>query len=151
MKPSIITTLKQIAAENDGLLMPEMVVDAARPVSSPLHSRFEWNDGKAAEAYRIWQARQLIRVCVEVVPQAGVSSEVFVSLTSDRREGGYRIQTEVLSDAKMRKQLLADALAELQLFREKYARLRELAVVFAAIHKVGKQSRRGKACRGRKR
>ena len=115
---AIIVTLKNLASENDGLLMPEKVVDAARPATSPLHSRFEWNNGKAAEAYRIWQARQLLRVCIETIPQSGDTAEVFVSLSSDRKEGGYRIQTEVLSDAQMRQQLLNDALESLNCFRK---------------------------------
>lgn len=135
----IIRELKQIAAENDGLLLPEQVVRAARPKTSPLHSRFEWNEGRAAHAYRIWQARQLIRVVVEHIPQSREPTEVFVSLTTDRKDGGYRIQTEVLSDRQMREQLLADALAELELFREKYRKIRELASVFAAIRTVTKR------------
>lgn len=135
----IIRELKQIAAENDGLLLPEQVVRAARPKTSPLHSRFEWNEGRAAHAYRIWQARQLIRVVVEHIPQSREPTEVFVSLTTDRKDGGYRIQTEVLSDRQMRTQLLADALAELELFREKYRKIRELASVFAAIRTVTKR------------
>ncbi len=35
--------------------------------------------------------------------------------------------------------MLADALAELEIFREKYSRLKELAAVFAAIKKVRKK------------
>lgn len=133
---NIIVVLKRLANENDGLLLPEQVVEAARPPASPLHSRFEWNNGKAAEKYRIWQARQLLRVCVETIPQSKEPVEVFVSLSRDRKEGGYRIQTEVLSDAEMRRALLSDALSELELFREKYARLRELSLVFQAIRRI---------------
>lgn len=136
MNPKILKELKRIATENDGVLMPETVVDEARRVSSPLHSRFEWDNSKAGEAYRIWQARQLIRVVVEVIAGTDEKAEVFVSLTSDRKEGGYRVITDVLSDAQMREQLLRDALSELELFRDKYKRLRELAAVFAAIKKV---------------
>lgn len=138
-KAKIISILKRLTRENDGLLLPETVVDAARPENSPLHSSFEWNNGRAAEKYRIWQARKLLRVCVETIPQSKEPVEVFVSLRSDRDEGGYRIQTDVLSDSEMRKILLADALAELELFREKYARLRELAIVFKAIRRVSKR------------
>ncbi|HUD75319.1 MAG TPA: hypothetical protein VMQ76_09630, partial [Terracidiphilus sp.] len=65
--PVIIDALRAIADKNGGLLLPEKVVEAARPVSSPLHSWFEWNDNKAAENYRIWQARQLIRVTVQTI------------------------------------------------------------------------------------
>lgn len=132
----IVVTLKKLAEDNDGILLPEQVVEAARSVKSPLHSRFEWDDGKAAESYRIWQARHLLRICVEYIKESKHPVEVFVSLTSDRGQGGYRVQTEVLSNAEMRRQLLADALAELEVFRNKYARLRELAIVFQAIRKT---------------
>jgi hypothetical protein len=139
MKNNVIAELKRIAAENDGLLQPETVVDEARPVSSPLHPRFEWNDKVAGDQYRLWQARQLIRVVVEVITATGEKENVFVSLTSDRKESGYRVMTSVLSDSEMRQQMLADALAELECFREKYKRLQELAAVFSAIRKVRKK------------
>lgn len=141
MKNKIVSELKKIAKENGGLLQPESVVEAARSVTSPLHSRFQWDDSSAAHQYRIWQARQLIRVTVEVMERTGESFDVFVSLSPDRQResGGYRVLTEVLSDEKMRSQLLQDALDDLELFREKYRRLKELAAVFAAIKKVRKR------------
>lgn len=140
MKTDIVRELKNLAEQNDGLLLPETVVEAAKPADSPLHSRFEWNNAKAGHSYRLWQARHLIRVCVETLPQTKEPVEVFVSLTSDRKEGGYRVQTEVLSDREMRRQLLADALAELRCFAGKYARLKELSKVFSAIRVVLKKA-----------
>jgi hypothetical protein len=134
-----IAELKRIAKENGGLLKPEIVVREARPRSSPLHSRFTWNDTKAAQEYRLWQARQLIRVVVEVIDGIKGSHEVFVSLTSDRKASGYRVMTDVLSNAQMRAMMLQDALDELEMFRDKYRRLKELATVFAAIRKVRKR------------
>ena len=44
-----------------GRLSAEEVLEAARPVASPLHGFFEWDDSKAAEAHRLEQARDLIR------------------------------------------------------------------------------------------
>jgi hypothetical protein len=50
-----------------GKLTPLQVLEAARPEESPLHDFFEWDDSAAAEAYRIDQARELIRrVRIEV-------------------------------------------------------------------------------------
>lgn len=134
----VIAELKRIAKENGGLLQPETVVDEARPVRSPLHSRFEWDNTVAGQQYRIWQARQLIRVSVEVLAGTDKACEVFVSLTPDREResGGYRIMADVLSDADLRNQMLSDALDELELFREKYRKLKELAAVFSAIKHV---------------
>lgn len=134
----VVKELKRIAIKNGGLLQPEVVVEAARPITSPLHSRFEWNNTEAAQRYRIWQARQLISVTVETLAATGESFDVFVSLSPDRgrKGGGYRVMTEVLSDDHMRAQLLQDALDELAIFRDKYQKLRELAVIFAAMKKV---------------
>lgn len=52
-----------------GRITPDRVLRAAADPKSPLHGEFEWNDGKAAHAYRIDQARRLIvsvRVTVTV-------------------------------------------------------------------------------------
>jgi hypothetical protein len=53
--------------DKHGALSPAVVVDEARPVESPLHPAFEWNDNKAAELYRRTQAQDLI-YSVEIVP-----------------------------------------------------------------------------------
>ena len=113
-------------------------MERARPKTSPLHSRFTWDDSEAAHQYRIWQARQLIRVSVELIGGLTGPVDVFVSLTTDRYEkgGGYRVMTKVLSDSELREQMLTDALNELSVFEQKYSRLKELAAVFAGIHKV---------------
>ena len=134
----VIAELKRIAASNGGLLQPEAVVEKARPVTSPLHSKFTWDDSEAAHQYRLWQARQLIRVTVELIGGIAKPVDCFVSLTTDRyaEQGGYRVMTTVLNDAEMRKQMLVDALNELQQFQQKYSRLKELAVVFSAIRKA---------------
>ena len=139
-KNKVITELKRIANKNGGLLQPETVVESARPIKSPLHSRFEWDNTVAGQQYRIWQARQLIRVSVEVLERTDEVTDVFVSLSTDREKesGGYRIMVDVLTDKQMRAQMLADAMAELEIFRVKYSRLKELAAVFEAIKKVRK-------------
>lgn len=139
MKKNLKQILSSLAEVNDGVLTPEAVVDFARPKTSPLHSRFDWSDTSAARKYRIWQARQLISVVVNYYePKKGerLSVRAFVSLTGDRRDGGYRDVNVVMADKDMRKQALADALNELALFKAKYAALTELAMVFAAIRKV---------------
>ena len=56
--------------EENGKLDPKEVVDAARDTISPLHDYFEWDDDKAADAYRLEQARTLIRRVKIVVVEA---------------------------------------------------------------------------------
>lgn len=48
--------------DQQGSVAPSELVDAARPVSSPAHAAFEWNDRLAGEQWRLNQARQYIRI-----------------------------------------------------------------------------------------
>jgi hypothetical protein len=53
-----------------GQLQPELVVEEARDPASPLHPYFLWDDEAAGHAWRVEQARQLIRsVRVEITVQ----------------------------------------------------------------------------------
>lgn len=141
----IVGFIKRLA-DRDGLILPERVVEAARPKTSPIHDQFEWDDSIAAQKYRLIQASDLIRVSVEVIDCGGnrdpVMVRAFTSLTTDRggEAGSYRATVSVLSDAEMRKQMLSDALAELAAFERKYAMLKELADVFSAYRRARKSA-----------
>lgn len=120
---------------------PEVVVEAASAEDSPLHDSFDWNDTEAAKNWRLQQARMLIRATVTyeaVSKDKLMPCRVFVSLTPDREKGGagYRLTSDVLSDAEHREQMLADAKDEMNRFRAKYRMLTELAEVFAAMDRV---------------
>lgn len=97
----------------EALLTPETVVEAARNPRSPLHSQFEWDDGVAGEAYRIQQARALIkRVRVDVVraDQTVIYAPVFVR-SPDGGEG-YALTQAVAVSAPDRRQVVLMALAQ---------------------------------------
>lgn len=134
---AIAIELKRIAAEYGGELRPKTVVDSARFEESPLHGSFDWDDSSAGEQWRLQQARQLIRAVVsyEQVGNKAVQCRVFVSLTPDREENGagYRLAHTVMSDVEQRRQMLVDATADMQRFKERYRRLHELAKVFEAM------------------
>lgn len=139
MRDEVQQELQRIAQRNGGVLQPKAVVEAARDTASPLHDQFQWDDSEAAEQYRLWQARRLIRVTVCLIDSTEPKStaKVFVSLSTDRNGGGgYRVLADVLSDQDRRAQLLADAQRELKSFQRRYAILTELADVFAAIEKL---------------
>lgn len=61
-KQSLREELERIERENGGHLTPGIVVQAAKPKASPLHNQFEWDNRKAGEKYRLWQARKLIKI-----------------------------------------------------------------------------------------
>jgi len=144
--PKIIAELRKIEAKHDGLLRPEDVVKAAQKESNPLHPYFEWDDSVAAHQHRLWQARMLIRVAVEVLPQTDEPTRVFVSLSGDRSQpgGGYRSLVTVLSDAEKQEMLLADALAEFRIFERKYKALKRLAPLFAAAKRIRREIQKRK-------
>ena len=102
--------LEAMAASNNGVVTVDMVIDAAKNEDSPLHSHFEWDNDKAAENYRRWQARALIARCkITIASSEGVEVRAFVSLTKDRTSGGgYRMTTDVIGDDDLSAELLMD-------------------------------------------
>jgi len=130
--------LEALAEANNGILRPENVVEFAKNPKTALHSRFEWNDTEAAKQYRLWQARQVIKVVVNILPnESETEYQVFVSLKEDRYNGGgYRALVDVMSDEQKRKQLLTQAHNDFKLWQMKYQQLRELVPVFERMAKV---------------
>ena len=138
LQQAVIAALADIAEQNDGVLQVDAVIAAARPNDSPLHSKFTWDDTEAAHKWRQEQARALIRVTVHYLPQVKENVRVFVSLTSDQQAegGGYRQLVAVMSNKDQREQLLEDAHADMERFRQKYRHLTELAEVITAMTKA---------------
>lgn len=102
--------LTQMARQKNGMLLIDDVLEEARDESSILHKHFEWDDSEAADQYRRQQARALIQKCrIQLVETEPVSIRAFVSLPTDRGAGGgYRLTSEVVSDAGMKEELLHD-------------------------------------------
>lgn len=119
-----------------GQLTPEDVVDVARDEAHPLHSRFEWDDQIAGEAYRRIQAAELIRSVKVVYSESPEGDERSVRGWSvvpdapDRR--GYVPTEEALEDPFTAKLLLRQAERELKAFKKKYGHLREFADLVAS-------------------
>lgn len=133
----ILDELRKIAKKNRGLLRPVQVVEAARDEASPLHGQFTWDDAKAAEEYRLWQARELIATFWVVDSPSNERVRLLLSLASDRPEKhGYRFSADVLANPEQRSEWLLMALSELQSWKKTYAALTELRPVFAAITRV---------------
>ena len=102
--------LTQMARQKNGMLLIDDVLEEAKDENSILHKHFEWDDSEAADQYRRQQARALIQKCrIQLVETEPVSIRAFVSLPTDRGAGGgYRLTSEVVSDANMKEELLHD-------------------------------------------
>lgn len=150
-REKIQAELEAIRGGAGGVLKAEDVVEFARDKKTALHDEFTWDNSKAAHEYRLWQARQVIKVFVDVVAADTDPVPVYVSLTSDRANpgGGYRALKDVLSVEAHREQLLADALKDLQRFQSRYSALKELHGVMAAAQKAIDKIERKRAPRGK--
>lgn len=143
MNPEVIAALEEIRKRNFGILRPVDVVEEARPVKSVLHRYFEWDDTKAAEKYRLDQARELIQVCVTVLaspenPDKLVAVRMYTSLPDFRKaEGGGYLRTEdVLGNPEWREEAVRQAISEFQRWESKYKDLEEFISVYDAMHAV---------------
>jgi hypothetical protein len=125
-----------------GMLKPESVVKFAQSEDTHLHRCFEWNDTKAAEKFRLDQARKQISMYVMVVegPKGPVQIRAFQSLPSDRREGlGYRKTTDILQDQELIAELVGSAMKDLAVVKQRYEAVAALAPVWAAAEEVHRE------------
>lgn len=127
--------LARVEKAHNGLLEPEMVVDAARDAQSPLHTHFEWSDEVAAGAYRKDQARELIRAITIDIGRSNIEPRpirAFVNVEVGG-EHGYVSTPRAMSSAELRKQVITRAWSELEAWRQRHAELSELGRIFSAI------------------
>jgi hypothetical protein len=127
-----------------------LVADAKRP-SSPLHGFFTWDNAEAAQAHRLEQARHLLRSVTVRFTDWGASppQRGFVALRVRPVAGEeepaatqYLPIRSILDDPQLRAQLLDEALAQAQMWRARYAKLRELSEVFAALDAVRRKQKK---------
>lgn len=109
---TVVNEFERINSECGGVTA-EVVLDEARPEEAPLHPAFLWDDTEAAERYRLWQARDLVRA-VHIVDDEGEdrgSAYVRVVTIDDEEIGSvYKPVAEVVSNPS----LFASALRELR-------------------------------------
>lgn len=113
----------------EGLLRAEDIVDSARHPDSAIHKYFEWDDGIAAEKYRLSQARAMIRKLVVVGPDIDASPvPKYVSLQLDRAKpgGGYRETKQVVASKELLKQLEETAKKDIDGVLHRYQMLTDL-------------------------
>lgn len=121
--------LQEIYDQNNSLT-PALVVEVASNPSHPLHDRFEWDDEKAGDKYRLHQARQLIRsVKIRVIDEEdpGKNYEVraYQAVRQPTGEMAYKSTVEVTEDPFLSRLVLANMEREWRALRERHEHLRE--------------------------
>lgn len=125
--------------ERDGEITNRSVLDEARSEDSEIHNLIEWNTGKAAEAYRLIQAGNIIRSVVVVTEETETQNPIrvraFVNVT-EKKEGSYVSIVHALSDEEMKAKVISDAMRELAAFQKKYKDIQEFAKLFEVIDEI---------------
>jgi len=128
--------IELLRTKNGGSITPATVVKDAKSKSSPLHNAFEWNNAKAADAHRLFQARNLI-ASIEVVYEEAESVGPVRAFVSVRAESGenfdYQSTREAMTVPEMREMVLSRALREAHEWMRRYKDYKELAKIFKAI------------------
>lgn len=110
--------------QQHGKLTPQVVVDTARNPEHPLHSRFEWNDSVAGEAWRCHQAHELIRKVKVVYQEADETrpEKAVRGFLAIRAAEGYVFDPveEVAEDPFRQKLALADMEREWKALYKRY-------------------------------
>ena len=92
--------------ETKGRLVPTAVVEAAADPDSPLHNYFTWDNDEAAKAYRLEQARRLIRSIRVVIVEEDVrivTPKYVRDVSREPSEQGYIAVREVVRDPEMQR------------------------------------------------
>ena len=139
--PIVIKALKELETKH-GLITPAVVIHTALHAKSPLHKFFTWDDRKAADKYRLVEARQLI--CSVYVRHADSEESVpvraFVNIKVDGDDDatpqGYVSQTTMLKAPNLQQQILTYAKNQLLLWRAKFGHLEAFYGISKAIDEV---------------
>lgn len=123
-----------------GNLSLQTLVDRAKKKTAPLHVEFTWDNRVAGNLWRLQEARKLVQA-VEVVHDSGTATRAFESVTvvkvsketETETRRVFRSIEDIMADPIQRDELLAQAIKDAVAWRKRYARLQELAKVFAAI------------------
>ena len=138
-------TLAKLSGNPQDLgVSPQKIVAEAKKKSSPIHRFFTWDVKKAAQERWLDQARYYSRsvAVVYVAPKTQEETVVRAFHSASSKDGAprYFSLTDVMSDDKLKAQVLKAAHTELQSWVTKYQIYTELAAIVGPIKKFLKQT-----------
>lgn len=133
---AIAAELAKLTLLGGGVLTPHAVVGAAKDPLSAMHAQFTWDDDEAADAWRLDQARQLIRsVKVNFTVEHRVVSTVgYVrNPDADFNKQGYVATASLVGDNERSREVLV---TEFTRASAALRRAKELSAVFGVEQEV---------------
>jgi hypothetical protein len=135
-------TVERLARDAGGLAPPRALWTEAEPADHPLHKMFEWNQRRAADAYRDVQARNVINSLRITDAESGEAAPAFVHYRVVTDEGvaeGYLHSPIIRGNDAAREFALKEALDSLTELEGRYKSISELTAVWSAIRQVRRQ------------
>ena len=130
MDANIVGGVFEQIEDKEGSVTKENFLEASRPEESPTHSLFEWDDEKAAEAYRLSVSNKIIgSIHIKIVDDNNKEHSVraFVNVSSPSEKAQYESVDLVLKDEDKRAVYLARIKQELDNYIRRNAHIEELA------------------------
>jgi len=143
-KAEIVDSELERLIKRHGAVTKELVLQVASDPASPLHQFFEWDNGAAAERYRLEQAYRLIQASAYVFLLKNQSQKPVGEPTPHRARGlipqgrdgeGFRFRRDVLSEEEQRSSFIARKKRELDGWCNSVADIDEFAEVRNMIWK----------------
>jgi hypothetical protein len=124
-----------------GTLTAELMVDEARDPKSRLHRYFQWDDKRAADEYRLAQARSMIAASkfvlvledVSPAPDGAPHRPEVRRLVSAFKGEGFKMRNQALADGDTRAKLIENFIGRLRGWCNSTVDIEELAEVRSAI------------------
>ena len=132
--------------EKNGQVTKEDFLEVSRPEDSVTHALFEWDDSKAAEAYRLDQSRKIINsLRVVHVDNGGEEKKVtaFIRTSEKEQKPIYENIESALKDDCKREIILNRIRGELDAFIIRNQHIEELADLLAEASVKAKKMREG--------
>ncbi len=142
---NVVGAVVEHLEEENGKVTKEDFLDVSRPEDSPTHELFEWDDNKAAEAYRLDQSRHIINALrVVYTNKEDVETKVpaFIRTSPPKANPVYENIHSALQNEGKREIILNRLRGELDAFIIRNQHIEELADLLAEASE--KARKRGK-------
>ena len=128
LEPNVIAGALDDIYQADGEITAPAVVNAARPKEAALHPAFEWDNRKAGEEYRLWQARQIVRSVQVVDDETKAETPQYVHVrVVNQDEGRYLPASVVVANVDLFQRALGELHSKVSALLAGIAALESLA------------------------
>jgi hypothetical protein len=143
LQRKVISVYEQLARESENnIVTPRRLWQSQVNEDAPLHKQFEWDNDRASDRYRDWQARELMASVTISIKQDGKQTRYFENCIVEISDGtniqGYASIETIMSNETLKRQVLMGVIAELKRIAAKAVKYSEIyeMINLEAVKKV---------------